>query len=162
MTANIADTYPKLEEEGILDVLFPKKEPVIVLKCPGPKQLQVVVIQGEPRFFCCEGDYYPTLRILCQYPHIMPRLRIDRGAIKYVLSGAQIMCPGLNSPAAVLHDELEEGEPVAIFAEGKENPLAIGCMLLSTAEIRKTEKGPGVENLHCLNDGLWKTPLIDA
>lgn len=144
-----------------MDTLLPKKEPVIVLRCAGPEQVQVVIVQGEPRFFVCEGNYYPTLRILCQYPDIMPQLRVDRGAIKYVLSGAQIMCPGLTSKGATIHDEADAGQPVAIFAEGKENPLAIGCTTLSTADIRSVNKGVGVENLHYLNDGLWKMPVLD-
>jgi predicted ribosome-associated RNA-binding protein Tma20 len=41
-----------------------------------------------------------------QYPDMMPRLRADLGAIKFVLSGANIMCPGLTSPGATMHDEV--------------------------------------------------------
>lgn len=32
----------------------------------------------------------------------MPLEQVDKGAIKFVLSGANIMCPGLTSPGAVL------------------------------------------------------------
>lgn len=31
---------------------------------------------------------------------------ISQGAIKFVLSGAHIMCPGLTSPGATIHDEV--------------------------------------------------------
>lgn len=71
----------------------------------------------------------PTLRVLHQYPDMMPKLRADLGAIKFVLSGVQlhngwkkanrgcnkcppptaganIMCPGLTSPGATIHDEV--------------------------------------------------------
>ena len=37
---------------------------------------------------------------------MMPKLRADVGAIKFVLSGANIMCPGLTSPGATVHDEV--------------------------------------------------------
>jgi len=37
---------------------------------------------------------------------MMPKLRADTGAIKFVLSGANIMCPGLTSPGATIHDEV--------------------------------------------------------
>lgn len=57
---------------------------------------------------------------------MMKRLRTDAGAIKFVLSGANIMCPGLTHPDAVIHDEAEKGEPVAIFAAGKEHAMAVG------------------------------------
>ena len=37
---------------------------------------------------------------------MMPKLRVDTGAIKFVLSGANIMCPGLTSKGATMHDEV--------------------------------------------------------
>ncbi len=39
--------------------------------------------------FCCVSD-----------PFMLPRMQVDKGAIKFVLSGANIMCPGLTSPGA--------------------------------------------------------------
>lgn len=33
------------------------------------------------------------------------KLRVDTGAIKFVLQGANIMCPGLTSPGATIHTE---------------------------------------------------------
>ena len=42
----------------------------------------------------------------------MPRLRVDRGAIRFVFAGANIMCPGLTSAGATLHDEVDEDTPV--------------------------------------------------
>jgi PUA domain protein len=36
--------------------------------------------------------------------------------------------------------------------------MAVGPTKLSTADIRSVNKGIGVDNLHYLNDGLWKTP----
>jgi predicted RNA-binding protein (TIGR00451 family) len=38
---------------------------------------------------------------------MMPKLRTDKGAIKFVLSGANIMCPGLTSPGATIHTEVK-------------------------------------------------------
>jgi len=52
--------------------------------------------------------------------------------------------------------------PVAIYAEGKEHAMAVGLTKLSTADIRAVGKGIGVENIHYLNDGLWKTPGFAA
>lgn len=33
-------------------------------------------------------------------PFILPHMQVDKGAIRFVLSGANIMCPGLTSPGA--------------------------------------------------------------
>ena len=39
--------------------------------------------------------WIPTLRLLHQFPFLLTPQRVDKGAIKFVLSGANIMCPGL-------------------------------------------------------------------
>ena len=70
------------------------------------------------------------------------------------------MCPGLTSPGATIHDEVEAGSAVAIYAEGKEHAMAIGYAQMSTEEMREVNKGIGVDNLHYLNDGLWKSQRL--
>ncbi len=123
--------------------------------------MQLLVLDHVPLFFSTrDGGWFPTLRLLHQYPEMMPRLRADRGAIKFVLSGANIMAPGLTSPGATLHDEVDAGTPVAIFAEGKETAMAVGYTQMSTTEMREVNKGIAVDNLHYLNDGLWRTPRL--
>ena len=42
----------------------------------------------------------------------MKKFQVDRGAIKFVLSGANIMCPGLTSPGGALDDEVDAETPV--------------------------------------------------
>ena len=156
--ASLAEEYPPLE--GLLEDLVPKKGDVAMAKCAD--KVQMLCLGGEPLFFQLrDGPFFPTLRLLQRYPDIMPKLRVDRGAIKFVLSGANVMCPGLTSPGAEIHDEVEEGMPVAIFAEGKEHPLAIGVTTMSTADIRDINKDIGVELVHYLNDGLWKSPKLN-
>ena len=65
----------------------------------------------------------------------MPQLTVDKGAIKFVISGAQIMCPGLTSAGARIEVTLDAGAIVAILAEGKENALAIGTLIMSTNDM---------------------------
>lgn len=77
-----------------------------------------------------------------------------------MLSGANIMCPGLTSPGATMHDKVDEHTPVAIYAEGKENAMAVGFTIMSCDEMLEVNKGIGVENLHYLNDGLWKSKTV--
>ena len=157
---NICAQYPMLEEGGTIDVLIPKKESVVIAKCEG--KLEIVCVNNVPLFYKTrDTPYFPTLKLLHQYPAMMPRLRVDTGAIKFVLSGANIMCPGLTSPGATIHDEVPEGTPVAIYAENKEHALAIGFTSMSTEDIRSVNKGVGVETIHYLNDGLWKNDHLD-
>ncbi|GFY94896.1 pseudouridine synthase and archaeosine transglycosylase (PUA) domain-containing protein [Actinidia rufa] len=65
----------------------------------------------------------------------MKKLQVDRGAIKFVLAGANIMCPGLTSPGGALDDAVAEETPVAIMAEGKQHALAIGFTKMSAKEM---------------------------
>ncbi|KAL0794705.1 hypothetical protein Bca101_066082 [Brassica carinata] len=155
---SIQEEYPGLET--VLEDLLPKKSPLIVVKCPN--HLTLVVVNNVPLFFCIrDGPYMPTLRLLHQYPNIMKRFQVDRGAIKFVFSGANIMCPGLTSPGGVLDEEVEAERPVAIYAEGKQHALAIGFTKMSAKDIKSINKGIGVDNMHYLNDGLWKMERLD-
>lgn len=45
-------------------------------------------------------------------PGIMKKFRVDRGAIKFVLAGANIMCPGLTSAGGDLDAEVPVDSPV--------------------------------------------------
>ncbi|KAF8401439.1 hypothetical protein HHK36_012378 [Tetracentron sinense] len=98
--------------------------------------LNLVLVNNVPLFFNVrDGPYMPTLRLLHQYPDIMKKLQVDRGAIKFVLAGANIMCPGLTSPGGALNDEVLEETPVAIMAEGKQHALAIGFTKMSAKDM---------------------------
>jgi predicted ribosome-associated RNA-binding protein Tma20 len=48
-------------------------------------------------------------------PIMMPRLQVDKGAIRFVLSGANIMCRGLTSAGGKVDIDLPEGAPVVRF-----------------------------------------------
>ena len=160
----ICEQYPYLEDSGAIEEIMPKKADVVLAKASAggeTNNVQMVVVDRTPTFFNMrDGPYYPTLRLLHMYPDMMPKLRVDRGAIKFVLSGANIMCPGLTSPGATIHDEVDTDMPVAIFAEGKDEALAFGITRLSTKDIVEVNKGIGVDLVTYLNDGLWKNGTV--
>ena len=117
--------------------------------------VQIITDQaGELIFFSVPiGPFIPTLKFLHKYPDILPKYQVDWGAISFVLSGANIMAPGLTSPGGKMDDVPAEAV-VAIMAEGKENALAIGITTMSTKQILSDNKGIAVENTHWLRDGL--------
>lgn len=67
-------------------------------------------------------------------PFILPIQQVDKGAIKFVLSGANIMAPGLTSPGGKM-TPCDKNTVVSIMAEGKQHALAIGVTKLSTEEM---------------------------
>lgn len=104
----------------------------------------------------------PHLKIVHQYPHAFKTIGIDRGAIRFVLSGATLMVPGLTSPGGRLPDADEEakaGDIVAITAEGKTEICLIGQLEMGTEEMKKAKKGVAMAAGHYLGDGLWKMDL---
>lgn len=153
LKSNFVSVYPSLEPA--IDLLIPKKSQVISIKCED--KIQLFAVDNEVVMFQhFNEDLIPTLTTVHKYPDCFPRVQVDRGAIKFVLSGANIMCPGLTSPGAKLPEEnFEEGTVVTVYAEGKEHALAIGKLLMSTDDIKSKNKGIGIELLHYLGDGLW-------
>ena len=110
------------------------------------------------------------LRYLCcvlTVPDMLPSVQVDRGAIKFVLSGANVMSPGLTSAGGRLPDPskgeepLKKGQCVAIRAQGKEEILAVGVLQMDTEEVRKTGKGIAIENIHYLG-GEFRDTVIKA
>jgi PUA domain protein len=98
---------------------------------------------------------------LSSVPDLLPTVQVDRGAIKFVLKGADIMAPGLTSAGGDLSTDLPAESYVAIKAEGMTHILAIGKTTMSTADMKKINKGTAITNLHFLNDGLWNTASIE-
>ncbi|KAJ8678785.1 hypothetical protein QAD02_014572 [Eretmocerus hayati] len=153
----LLDTYPYLEK--YIDQIIPKKDSFRLVKCHDHIEI-MVNSAGELLFFRQrEGSWMPTLKLLHKYPFILPLQQVDKGAIKFVLSGANIMCPGLTSKGARM-TPADKQTVVAVMAEGKQHALAVGLTTLSTQEIAQVNKGVGIENCHYLNDGLWQMKAV--
>ena len=65
----------------------------------------------------------PTLRLLHRYPDMMQKMQCDKGAIKHILTGSDVMAPGLTSAGGRMDDEVEADQLVQITAEGKEHAM---------------------------------------
>lgn len=157
--------YPLLAEKGVLEDMFGanvKKTPLKVVAVHGHIQLLLAQSQEAVFYNFRNGPYMPSMRTLYKYPGIMKSVRVDRGAIKYILRGADVMCPGLTSEGGELPDEnYPAGTPVAIFAEGKSLPLGVGLLKLSTDQIKSENTGVAIYDIHHIDDGLWKNPDYD-
>jgi PUA domain protein len=173
-------TYPLLAPHA--DEVLPKKSSLEQMKLPDRASLYVA--DGQPVFYQQDNGapLLPHLKLVHRFPAAFPSIRIDRGAIRFVLSGATLMAPGLTSPGGRLPDpadgggapvaegvpsegadeegrwsrELEKGEPVVIMAEGKTEACAVGLLVMGTREVKEKGKGPVVEDAHYLGDGLWR------
>lgn len=154
----LAEQFPNFAK--FADVIIPKKEQLRIAKCPD--HIEILVSSNGTHLFYRqrEGPYFPALRLVHLYPDIAPTIQVDRGAIKFVLSGANIMCPGLTSPGGRVSDDIETEQVVTVTAEDKQHALAIGLTKLSGKDIKSVNKGVAVETIHYLNDGLWRAKPI--
>ena len=172
-------SYPLLAPYA--DEVLPKKASLLSIKLP--ERAVLYVLDTEPLFFesgkpGSDIPLLPHLRLVHRFPQAFPSIRIDRGAIRYVLGGATLMAPGLTSAGGRLPEprttdndidcrddegrwsrELAAGEPVVIMAEGKQEACAVGLLVAGTKEVKDKGKGPVVEDAHFLGDGLWRLPL---
>ncbi|ROW04540.1 hypothetical protein VMCG_05083 [Cytospora schulzeri] len=167
---SLLTTYPLLNP--YIEEVLPKKGSLEQMKLPDRASLYVM--DGEPIFFQNDNGatLMPHLKLVHRFPKAFPTVRIDRGAIRFVLSGATLMAPGLTSKGGRLPDpkegdekvdeeghwsrELEKEEPVVIMAEGKEHACAVGILVAGTKDVKDKGKGPVVEDAHFLGDGLWR------
>lgn len=138
-----------------------------------PDRVSLYALHSTPLFFQHMDDaIMPHLTLVHRYPDAFHRVRIDRGAIRFVLSGATLMAPGLTSPGGRLPDpsakeaeyrygkeELSKGDVVVVEAEGKEHACMVGTLSVGTEEMKKVKKGGAVDAGHYLGDGLWKLSL---
>ncbi|KAJ5249062.1 hypothetical protein N7468_000513 [Penicillium chermesinum] len=155
----LLDTYPGYEP--FIEEIMPKKASLEVVKLPD--RVTLYTIDTTPLFFQpMDGPPIPHLRLVHQYPSAIPTVQIDRGAIRFVLSGAALMAPGLTSPGGRLPDAehaIEAGQVVAVKAEGKEEVCLIGVLKVGTEEIKSKGKGVVMDEGHYLGDGLWRLQL---
>ncbi|CAG8137045.1 unnamed protein product [Penicillium salamii] len=155
----LLETYPGFEP--VIEEFMPKKASLEAVKLPD--RVTLYTIDSTPLFFQpIDGPPVPHLRLIHTYPSAIPTIQIDRGAIRFVLSGATLMAPGLTSPGGRLPDAenaLEAGQIVGVKAEGKEEICLVGMLKVGTEEIKSKGKGVVMDEGHYLGDGLWRMYL---
>ncbi|PQE25703.1 translation machinery-associated 20 protein [Rutstroemia sp. NJR-2017a BBW] len=105
----LTTTYPLLTPH--IDEIIPKKEQLDAMKIPD--RVTLYLIGSTPIFYQHMTDaLLPHLKLVHRFPTCFPSIRIDRGAIRFVLSGATLMAPGLTSTGGRLPNGNAEEEGV--------------------------------------------------
>ncbi len=104
----------------------------------------------EIQFFKYEGKYLPTIKFIRENPSIdLPIVKVDLGAVKHILNGADIFGQGITS----INRNFEVNE-IVLIANPQDAILCIGKSLTSSSETLNV-KGKVIINLHYLGDLLW-------
>ena len=82
----------------------------------------------------------------------LPALVVDMGAVPHIARGADVMRPGVRE----IKGEFEKEDVVVVRDERNLKPLSICIALEDSAKCRELQKGRIAENIHHVNDRIWK------
>eukprot|EP00527_Entomoneis_sp_CCMP2396_P006632 CAMPEP_0198144416 /NCGR_PEP_ID=MMETSP1443-20131203/15526_1 /TAXON_ID=186043 /ORGANISM="Entomoneis sp., Strain CCMP2396" /LENGTH=197 /DNA_ID=CAMNT_0043807803 /DNA_START=240 /DNA_END=833 /DNA_ORIENTATION=- len=174
LKSQILEKHVNVTEEEV-DALLPKKNPLVQYKVGAytlvycrRTEYEEKSPKDEPLLYQDrDGPIMPTLKCVHRYPTLdFARVTVDKGAIPFLLGGANVMCPGLTNPGGEMPPDTDEGPGlkkgagVVIYAQGKEYALGVGLMTMSSAEVRSKNKGNAIQLLHFLGDGLYEVNEI--
>ena len=143
----IKEINNELQDLG-LDDFFLKTDKVEIIE----NDLKLINCNDEHVFFYHEGRIVPTLKLL-QRQDILKTIEVDKGAIPFVVKGADIMRPGIT----FIDEDVSENEIIVIKDEEHKKPLAVGISLYDGKEMKEMEKGKVIRNLHYVGDSIWNS-----
>lgn len=98
----------------------------------------------------------PSLFILHQFPDLLRKVIVDKGALKPILTGAPLMLAGVDKSNS---GDVKNCEVVGIYGLGMESAIGVGVMLYdihNDEEVGGEKMGEGIELVFRLRDEWWK------
>ena len=104
-----------------------------------------------------DGDTiaFPTLRGLLTWKPTLRWCEVDRGAIPFLMNGADCMAAGIHASST----EIKTGDLIWIRDQEHGKPLAIGWATMDSSEMNAASKGKAVKMVHHISDELWELEL---
>ncbi len=102
---------------------------------------------GKAVLFFHEGRWLPSLHAIAS----LKSVRIDKGAIPFMLKGADVMRPGITS----WDESIKEGDLIAIQDEAHRKSVALGIALMGSEDLAVQKVGKAVKNIHFVGDEIW-------
>ena len=119
------------------------------------EEYSLILVDGKPLLFEIEGRLFPTVRGALEMELQKRVVTVDKGAIRFVSKGADIMAPGI----VAADPEIKEGDFVIIVEETHRKPLAIGKALMIGAEMVEATSGKAIKSITHVGDKLWNMEL---
>jgi len=114
-------------------------------------EYSVILVDGKPLLFEIEGQLFPTVRGALEMELNKRIVTVDKGAIRFVSNGADIMAPGI----VEADPEIKEGDLVIIVEEAHRKPLAIGKALMNGPQMVEADSGKAIKSITYVGDKLW-------
>jgi len=133
------------------ELIFSKNSRLEMLKTES--EMILYFIDDEATLIETSNILFPTVNALLSKKILLPEVIIDKGAIKFIINGADVMVPGIVDTS----ESIEKGDIICIVDVEFKKTLAIGKSLMSSKEIKEKNKGKAVQNLHHVGDKIWNT-----
>ncbi len=112
----------------------------------------VFLVDNVPMAFLDGDAVLPTVRGLLAFGAKDRYVTVDKGAIPFVIKGADVMAPGIVDA----DPNITPGDVVWVREESHLQPLAVGRAMIPGPEMEASSKGKAVKTLHHLRDRLWE------
>lgn len=101
-----------------------------------------------------ENQIFPHLKDIENNPYYQEKnfssVTIDKGAMPFILKGADLMRPGITKI-----ENFDKNEIITIKEENHNKIIAIGQTLLNSEQMQKENKGKVIKILHYYNDEFF-------
>jgi len=118
-------------------------------------EYSLILVDGNPLLFEIEEQLFPTVRGALELGLQKRLVIVDKGAIKFVSNGADIMSPGVVGA----DPEIKKGDFVIIVEESHKKPLAIGKATMDGPEMVEANSGKAVKSITYVGDKLWNLEI---
>ena len=98
---------------------------------------------------------FPTIKGLLTWKPKLKWVAVDRGAIPFLLNGADCMMAGIQS----CDMDIKKDDLVWICDENHRKPIAIGWALEDAKLMIEENSSKGIETIHWIGDDLWNLEL---
>merc|ERR1712012_964467 len=107
----LVNLYPELADGNVFNVMGSKDnwklQKAIIKK--GDLSVTFLISDNVPKFWQTKTDekqnlWYPTLTLVHEFPYFIKSFRADKGAVRHLISGADVMAPGLTNANAEICD----------------------------------------------------------
>jgi PUA-domain protein len=119
------------------------------------EEYSLILVDGKPLLFEVEGHLFPTVRGALEMGLQKRVVAVDKGAIRFVSNGADIMAPGV----VEADSEIKAGDLVIIVEETHRKPLAIGKALMEGPQMVEANSGKAIKSITYVGDKLWNMEL---
>ena len=137
-------------DEKFVEQIFPKKARIELIQTDTGDTLYAV--NNVLKLWKSKDGYIPVLTLLLNKKVDLKKIVVDKGAIRFVTNGADVMRPGITK----IDSSIKKGDIVVIVDENHDRALAIGKSMLDAEQMEDKNSGKVVKNLHTIQDNVWE------